>query len=255
MFTPYFEIIQTHFILIIGFFVVALLYSSVGFGGGSSYLALLSLTSISFVEYRAIALICNILVVSVGTFLYAKKEFLDWKKVIPIVVLSIPMAFIGGYINVDKTFFLILLGSTLIVAAILMLSKKSNSKSKKNTTIKSVIIGGFIGFISGLVGIGGGIFLSPFLHLSNWDTVKKIAATSSFFILVNSVSGLIGQIQNPIFKLNIPLVFILAGAVFVGAQIGSRISLKYINPRVLKIMTAFLIASVGTRLLVYNIML
>jgi uncharacterized membrane protein YfcA len=254
LFIPFIEIFQTHYLLIGSFFIISIIYSSVGFGGGSSYLALLSLTGLAFIEFRAISLICNIIVVSVGTFLYAKNGFLNWKKVIPLVFLSIPMAFLGGYLKIDKHIFLILLGITLVLASVLMLVKKNKVKGLKYGPIKTSIIGGIIGFISGMVGIGGGVFLSPILHLTNWSSVKNIAAASSFFILVNSISGLIGQMQNTDFQFNYYLTITLAFSVFIGAQIGSRVSIKILVPKTIKILTSLLIAYVGVRLLVYNLL-
>ncbi len=237
--------------IIILFFTVAILYSSVGFGGGSSYLAILALTGIAFSQIRATALLCNIIVVSGNVWLFYQQKVIDWKKVIPLVLFSVPLAFIGGYILINKTIFFILLGFTLLFAAITMwVSKKTLSIKQKDTTLKNASYGGSIGFISGMVGIGGGIFLAPLLHLTNWDTPKKIAATSSFFILVNSIAGLIGQYSNPSFEIDWNLTSILLITVFIGGQIGSRMSNKLFNPIQLKKATAILIAFVGIRILI-----
>ena len=235
------------------FFTVALLYASVGFGGGSSYLAILALSSIAFTEMRAIALFCNIVVVCSNVFLFYKEKMIDFKKIIPLVIFSIPMAYIGGYLKITEQLFFILLGFTLLFASITMwISKKINSENEvlnKSNFIKNSSFGGFIGFISGMVGIGGGIFLSPLLHLTNWDTPKKIAATSSIFILVNSLAGLGGQISNPKFTVNWYLTSILLIAVFIGGQIGNRLSSKFLSPILLKKATAVLIAFVSIRIL------
>jgi hypothetical protein len=172
----------------------------------------------------------------------------------PLVLFSIPMAFIGGYLKISETVFFILLGFTLLIAAIFMWMSKyiaeiSKEKQTRNSTSKDTSYGGIIGFISGMAGIGGGIFLAPLLHLTNWDTPKRIAATASFFILVNSIAGLIGQTQHPEFAINWKLTSVLLGVVFIGGQIGSRISFKRFSPLVLKRMTALLIAFVGMRIL------
>lgn len=242
-----------HIILL--FFVVAILYSSVGFGGGSSYLAILALTGIMFTQIRATALLCNIVVVSGNVWLFYQKKKIDWKKIIPLVLFSIPLAFLGGKLKISQNFFFILLGFTLLFAAITMWVLKntvsSNEKKTNSKPFKNATFGGFIGFISGMVGIGGGIFLAPLLHLTNWDTSKKIAATASFFILVNSVSGLLGQYSNPDFKVNWNLTSILLITVFIGGQIGSRISNKFFTPIQLKKATAILIAFVSLKIL-YN---
>lgn len=240
--------------IVILFFAIAILYSSVGFGGGSSYLAILALTGFAFTQIRATALLCNIVVVTGSTIIFAQQGFYNWKKVLPLALLSVPLAFLGGYLKISQSLFFILLGLTLIIAATLMwLSKFISEKSKKNTSkpslLKDASYGGIIGFISGMVGIGGGIFLAPLLHLTNWDTPKKIAATASFFILVNSVAGLLGQVQNPDFSIEWNFTAMLLIVVFIGGQIGSRLSAYRISPFALKRTTAVLIAFVGLRIL------
>ncbi len=253
-----FSVVLFQYWEIIGlFFIVAVLYASVGFGGGSSYLAILALTGLSFIQFRAIALLCNIVVVSGGTFIYIKNGYFDWKKIIPLTLMSVPLAFLGGYLKISQTFFFILLGITLVLAAILMWISKllvdSSGKLKPNSIAKNSLLGGFIGFISGMVGIGGGVFLSPLLHLIHWDTPKKIAATASFFILVNSIAGLLGQYlthyNNDDFSFDTNLAMILMVTVFIGGQIGSRLSTSKISPFIIKRMTALLIAIVGIRIL------
>ncbi|WP_299061541.1 sulfite exporter TauE/SafE family protein [uncultured Polaribacter sp.] len=249
-----FESILSNWHLISLFFIVAILYSSVGFGGGSSYLAILALTGIVFTQIRATALLCNIVVVSGNVFFFIQQKKLNFKKVIPLVLLSIPFAFLGGKLKISQHLFFILLGFTLLFAAITMwFSKKivsSNEDKNKSKTIKNISFGGFIGFISGMVGIGGGIFLAPLLHLTNWDTPKKIAATASLFILVNSIAGLIGQYSNPDFNIDWNLTSILLLTVFIGGQTGSRISNNFLTPIQLKKTTAILIAFVSIRILV-----
>jgi hypothetical protein len=251
---PFLEIITSFWEIILLFFIISIAYASVGFGGGSSYLAILTITPLAFTEIRAIALICNIVVVLGGTYIYMKNNLFDWRKTLPLAITSIPLAFIGGYLKISQTFFYILLGITLFTAAFLMwfnkynTSKYHNTTSKK-TTIKNVSFGGFIGFVSGMVGIGGGIFLSPLLHLTNWDNPKKIAATSSFFILINSIAGLIGQSLNPNFSIEPTITLILMAVVLIGGQIGTRLSVQLISPIQLKKATAILIFLVSIRIL------
>ncbi len=248
-----FESLLQYWHIIILFFTVAILYSSVGFGGGSSYLAILALTGIVFTQIRATSLLCNIVVVTGNVFLFYRQKEIDFKKIIPLVLLSIPLAFLGGYLKISQQFFFILLGFTLLFAAITMwLSKRIISSDKNNNNakpLKNASYGGIIGFISGMVGIGGGIFLAPLLHLTNWDTPKKIAATASFFILVNSIAGFIGQYSNPNFSIDWSLTSTLLITVFIGGQIGSRISHKFLTPTQLKKATAILIAFVSIRIL------
>jgi len=239
---------------IVLFFFVAILYASVGFGGGSSYLAILALTGLSFIQFRAIALLCNIVVVSGGTYIFATNGHYNWKKVLPLAAVSVPFAFLGGYLKISESVFFIVLGVALIFAAFLMwlskyIASEATSSTQKNSTVKDGTFGGFIGFISGMLGVGGGIFLAPFLHLTNWDTPKRIAATASFFILVNSIAGLIGQLQNSEFYFEPNIAFLLMLTVFFGGQIGSRLSASRISPLAIKRTTAILIAFVGMRIL------
>jgi len=170
------DVVREHFFLILAFFGVAILYASVGFGGGSSYAALLSLTGLPYIQFRAISLICNLVVVSNGTAVYAKNKLLDWKKVIPLVLLSVPFSFLGGFLKIEKHAFYVILGLALLFAGVLMLfskhlqTKKRESSSTIAKVFYPVFIGGIIGFLSGMVGIGGGVFLAPFLHISGWDS-------------------------------------------------------------------------------------
>jgi uncharacterized membrane protein YfcA len=248
-----FETILNNWHIILLFFSVAILYSSVGFGGGSSYLAILALTGIVFTQIRATALLCNIVVVSGNVFLFYQQKKINWKKIFPLVLFSIPLAYLGGKLEISQSLFSILLGATLFFAAISMwISKRFVSSEEKTTNLsvaKNGAFGSIIGFISGMVGIGGGVFLAPILHLSNWDTPKKIAATASFFILVNSLAGLFGQYSNPNFEIDWSLTSVLLVTVFIGGQIGTRISNIYFTPIQLKKATSILIAFVSLRIL------
>lgn len=247
------ELIITYWWIMLGFFTIALLYSSVGFGGGSSYLALLALTSLEFTEFRAISLICNIVVVTGGTYIFAKNGHFNWKKILPLVIFSVPFAFLGGYLKISQSLFFILLGFSLLIASLSMFMNFKNEVNKtlfyKKNIVRDGLFGGSTGFLSGMVGIGGGIFLAPLLHLTKWDTSKRIAATASFFILVNSISGLLGQITNPEFIINYELTFILLITVFIGGQIGSRIGAQLVSQPFLKKTTAVLIAYVAFTIL------
>ena len=247
------DIIIQFWHVIILFFLVSILYSSVGFGGGSSYLAILALTGIIFTQIRATALLCNIAVVSGNVFMFYHQKKINWKKIVPLVLFSIPLAYIGGYLKIEQHFFFILLGFILLFAAITMWFSKriitSNKKNRKSKLVRNSCFGGVIGFISGMVGIGGGIFLAPLLHLTNWDTPQKIAATASIFILVNSVAGFVGQYSNPDFVIDWNLTGVLLATVFIGGQIGSRKSSNFFTPAQLKKATAILIAFVSIRVL------
>jgi len=166
----------------------------------------------------------------------------------PIIILSVPLAFLGGRYTLEKEIYFIILGLTLLVASLLMLFS-SPQTPRQLPRYSNAFVGGGIGFLSGLVGIGGGIFLSPLLYLSRWDKPKVIAATSSVFILVNSIAGLMGQLsqrENAIdFKMLIPLLL----AVFVGGQIGTRMTINKLKPAQVKKVTALVIILVSLRLL------
>ena len=190
-------------ILTIFFLITAILYSSVGFGGGSTYLALMLIWGIPFYIFPIIALFCNIIVVSGNSINFIRSGNLNIKLLIPYLIGSIPFAFIGGSIQIEKEFFEILLFIILIIAGILLLME-SKSFSQDEIKIKnipkifSIIIGSIIGFISGLIGIGGGIFLSPLLFLIKAGYPKHITSTASIFILINSIFGVAGQLTKNI---------------------------------------------------------
>ncbi len=227
---------ENPYLLSIFFFLIAIFYSSVGFGGGSSYLAILVLAGIDLFVLRSTALMCNIIVVSGGTYIFYQEGYLNIRRSLPLVLASVPLAFLGGYLPLSEGFIFILLGFTLLIAAIILwLKKGSNDRESavERTGPVAATIGGVIGFVSGMAGIGGGIFLSPVLNIINWNKAKKIAAISSFFILVNSIAGLFGQwLQHPPY-LDLYWSWPLLVAVFLGGQIGSRLAvLKFSNTTV-----------------------
>ena len=240
-------------ILSILFFVTAILYASVGFGGGSTYLALLLIWNIPYHIFPVIALICNIFVVSGNSFNYIKAGNFNSKLLIPYLIGSVPLAYFGGSLSIEKNLFEMLLFFVLSVAgALLLINFKSyddNEKSYKNIPIYiSVIIGGFLGFISGIVGIGGGIFLSPILFLLRAGKPKHIVAGASVFILINSISGIIGQLtKNSVFS-EISNYWILLLAVIIGGQLGNFLNLKLFSPKILALLTSVLVIFVAIRM-------
>ena len=241
-----------HYEMLFLFFTIALVYSSAGFGGGSSYLAILALYGIDYRLLRATALLCNIVVVMGGVYIFYRNGHLQWKKVFPLVLASIPMAYCGGYILLEEELFFIILGIVLLFAAILLWFQPIHKKHKTNTAsskISNAGIGGSVGLLSGMVGIGGGIFLSPILHLTRWENAKPIAATAAFFILVNSLAGLAGQFSRPGFIFDWQFALPLTGAVFIGGQIGARLGAAVFAPKWVKRITAILIVIVAVRLL------
>lgn len=236
------------------FFLIALFYSSVGFGGGSSYLAILSLVITDFYEIRSTALILNICVVTIGTITYFKNGVLKPKLLWPFFVLSIPMAYFGALIKLSQTIFFLILGSALILAGISMLlrfvQREINSVEFSNS--KKLVLGGSIGLLSGISGIGGGIFLSPVLNLLKWKNPRIIASLASVFILVNSLAGLVGLHVAGTFQLDYNLVVQLIIAVIIGGSIGSYLSNKKLNFKYIGILTAILVFYVGLKLVLLN---
>lgn len=237
-------------ILFLCFFSIALIYSSVGFGGGSSYLALLAVMGIHFDIIRPAALLCNIIVVCGGTFIFWQSGALDIKKSWAFLATSIPLAFIGGYWRIeDASVFFTLLGICLIVASILLwVQPPPTTKSHFTSAPLNAALGGGIGFLSGFVGIGGGIFLAPILHLIGWGEARKISALASLFILANSISGLAGQLTRTeliAWKFIAPLLL----AVFVGGQIGSRLGARKFDPMVIKRITSAVIFLAAVKIL------
>jgi hypothetical protein len=236
------------------FFAVAALYSSVGFGGGSSYLAILALYGLEYRLVRATALLCNIVVVTAGTWIFYKNGHLNLRKAMPLVLASVPLAFLGGLAKISEKTFFILLAIALLAAGVLMLAqswlqKTSGAISQKTSPPTDAALGGSIGFLSGMVGIGGGIFLAPLLHLLRWDTAKNIAATASFFILANSISGLFGQLAQPDFHLDWQFAGILITAVFLGGQVGSRLGAVRLPQKAVRVVTAIMVIYVAANLL------
>ena len=240
-------------LLSILFFVTAVLYSSVGFGGGSTYLALLLIWEIPYFIFPIIALSCNIIVVSGNCFNYIRAGNLTLHILIPYLVGSIPLAFIGGTLPVEKTIFEIILFLVLLIAgSLLLINFKSyndlDSNYKKISYLNSILIGGAIGFISGIVGIGGGIFLSPFLFLIKACKPKFIATTASLFILINSVSAIAGQLtKNEVFA-EVSKYWYLLIIVFIGGQIGNFLNLRIFSSRILALVTASLVLFVAFRI-------
>jgi len=231
-----------------------MVYSSVGFGGGSSYLALMAIFGVDFQVLKVIALLCNIIVVSGGVFWFWKRGFLDWKKVLPLTLLSIPLAYLGGSIQLTERIFFLIAGAALTIAGILVMVQKPAVDKAESTYVNSASanmgVGGGIGFLSGLIGIGGGIFLSPFLHIIRWDKAKVIAATASFFILVNSLAGLAGQASNGVAIQDWKPVLFLLMAVLLGGQIGSRWGSGKLSPQKVRLVTAVLVLFVGIRIFI-----
>ena len=240
-------------LLSILFLVTAILYSSVGFGGGSTYLALLLIWGVPYTIFPLIALSCNIIVVSGNCFNYIRAGNINLKLLIPYLIGSVPLAYIGGSLSLEKELFEILLFLVLSSAGILLLFnfKSYDDRKERYREINSLIsisIGGVLGFIAGIVGIGGGIFLSPILFLIRAGRPKYIATTASIFILINSISGIIGQLTKNAVLVEIENYWYLLLVVLFGGQIGNFLNLKILPTRILALITAALVLFVALRM-------
>ncbi|MHA6288142.1 sulfite exporter TauE/SafE family protein [Maricaulis sp. CAU 1757] len=246
-------------LLIAAFLITATLYASVGFGGGSTYNALLVMGEADYRIIPAVALLCNLIVASGGVWRFAGTGDLSVRRLLPFLVASIPAAWIGGRLPVSETVFVGLLGCALLVSGVHLAVQRDTAQTAAGETprrspphLLAAGIGGAIGLLSGLVGIGGGIFLAPVLYVLKWGTPRQIAAASSLFILINSLSGLAGQLT----KLQDMALLALAApywplplAVLVGGQVGSWLAGYRLSPTLIRRLTAILILYVAVRLI------
>lgn len=234
------------------FALVALAYASVGFGGGSTYSALLALSGTDYTLIPLIALLCNIIVVTGGTIRFVKAGLIDWRQVLPLVAVSAPLAFIGGLVPLKQSVFYLLLGGGLLVSSLVLVIRVETFAIRRLPQPLLLAISGAVGLLAGLSGIGGGIFMSPVLHLVRWADATRIAAFASLYILINSITGVTGQIikAGPVLLINpVADYWPLMLAVLVGGQIGSLMGLKLLSPAWLRRLTALLVGYVAVRLL------
>lgn len=241
-------------VLVIAFFVAALLYASVGFGGGSTYAALLALSGMDYRLLPVLALACNIVVVTGGSIRFAAAKVTPWRQAAILTALAAPAALVGGLTPIGQEAFMLLLGvSLLLTGATMLLPVSQSAQAEPHRLARLVPVAAVpLGYLAGLVGIGGGIFLAPLLHLTRWASAREIAATASFFILVNSAFGLVGQmlkggtgLMGAAVHSGLPLLI----AVAIGGQIGSLLAIRYLSQRLIRWMTAGLVIFVGVRLL------
>ncbi|MDP5103433.1 MAG: sulfite exporter TauE/SafE family protein [Erythrobacter sp.] len=241
-------------LLAFAFLVTALLYASVGFGGGSTYSALLALSGLDYRLLPLISLSCNIVVVAGSSLRFARAGLTPWRKALVIVALGAPASFLGGLTPIKEVAFLTLLGASLVLTSLTMLLPVRENDSGAPTRFAKwmPLAAGPLGYFAGLVGIGGGIFLAPLLHLARWEAPRGIAATASLFILVNSLFGLGGQMlkNGPgLFGQALGAALPLLLAVVIGGQIGSLFATRLLPPAWIRWLTAALVLVVGVRLL------
>ena len=241
-------------LLAAAFALVALAYASVGFGGGSTYAALLALSGLDYRLQPMLALACNIVVVAGGSIRFARARLTPWRRAGVLVGLGAPASFLGGLTPIAKSAFLLLLGASLIVTSLAMLIPLREQAGGSPTRAARLmpLVAAPLGYLAGLVGIGGGVFLAPLLHLARWDSARAIAASASLFILVNSLFGLAGQmlkhgpgLMGAAVGAGLPLLV----AVAIGGQVGSLLAVRVMPLHWLRWLTAALVALVGLRLL------
>lgn len=235
------------------FGVIALLYASVGFGGGSSYLALLVLWGLPFTIIPMLALACNIIVVSGNSLHYVRAGYFNKRLLTPYLISSIPLSYLGGTLDIDQRLFEWLIFLSLLIAGLLLIwQHKEFDDPHTNYQLPSlpfaIAVGAMLGFLSGIIGIGGGIFLAPVLHLQRSGSPHQIATTASLFILINSAAGLLGHLQKISFSEVLLAYWPLLLAVFVGGQIGNLLSLKLFPLRILVLITGLLVLLVSLRM-------
>ncbi len=237
-----------------GFFATALLYASVGFGGGSTYSALLSLAGFDYQLLPILSLACNVVVVTGGTIRFARNGQMPWRGALTVSLIAAPLAFLGGLTPIKEATFLFLLGLSLVLAGLALFLPRAGEHNGEPTRLARYMpfAAAPLGYLAGLVGIGGGIFLAPLLHLTRWDGARRIAATTSLFILINSIAGLIGQLAkngtdrfSEALSGGLPLLI----AVLLGGQLGSLLALRFLPERVIRWLTAALTIWAGSRLL------
>lgn len=233
------------------FFVVALIYSAAGFGGGSSYTALLTLSELRPAWIASVSLACNILVVAGSLVHFARRGHVDLRLAWPLLLASVPCAFLGGRWPLRETVFMTLLGISLVGAGTALLAQPN--RRAVQTTAPGIPIrlatGAVLGLLSGLVGIGGGVFLAPVLLLRRWAEPKQVAGVSALFILVNSVAGLAGQLTKLGTVAPLAHHWMLFAAVLLGGQLGSMLGAGPFPQRFIRILTGALVASAGLRVL------
>lgn len=244
--------------LIAAFALTAALYAAVGFAGGSTYTALLVLAQVDYSVLPLVSLLCNIIVSIGGTWRFAAVGAVRWRRIWPLLAVSVPLAWLGGSLPVGKPLFVLVLGGALVVAGLLLLAGPLRARADPSPVTRTgpgwpaLLVAAPIGLLSGIVGIGGGIFLAPLLHLMRWDSARRIAGAAALFILVNSIAGLAGQLG----KAGAPTLtavthdwWMLFVAVLIGGSIGSLIGARHLAPALIRRGTGLIVLIAGARLL------
>jgi uncharacterized protein len=235
-------------IICVAIFIVAVLYSSVGHAGASGYLAVMALVGVSTDLTKPTALILNIFVAAIAAIQFYRAGFFDWKVFFSFAVTSIPFAFIGGMIQIPNNLHKIILGGVLIVASVRLAWNFGSEKQLFEPKLRiALLLGAIIGLLSGLTGVGGGIFLTPILLLTDWTETKKAAGISAMFILVNSIAGLFGSFSSINSLPSTVWLWILVA--IIGGLIGSTVGSRYFNTIILRRVLSLVLVFAGLKLI------
>lgn len=235
-------------LLTMAILVVAFLYSAVGHAGASGYIAVMSLFGLAPAVIKPTALILNVLVASVGAWQFWRAGYFSWRLFWPFALLAVPMAFVGGYVNLPGHAFKMVVGIILIFTALRFLARApADSVVREPPRPLAIAIGSGLGLLSGLTGTGGGIFLTPLLLLKHWARAKIAAGVSALFILVNSLSGLLGNVSST--NLFPSYAFVLALAAILGGTAGSYVGSRHFEHLVIKRLLAVVLLIAGAKLL------
>lgn len=242
--------LMIQFLLTLLLFLAAILYSSVGHAGASGYLAVMSLFGIAPEVMKPTALVLNIAVATLATYKFYRAGFFQWRLFWPFAVCSIPLAYLGGSIDLPTIYYKPLLGCVLLLAATRLLFGKRDYSEVDGPALPipmALGLGGFIGFLSGLTGVGGGIFLSPLLLFSGWASIRQASGVTAAFILVNSIAGLLGNFQS-IYRVPVDAVWWLAAAA-VGGWIGSELGAKRLKIPFIKALLGMVLVIAGLKMI------
>jgi uncharacterized protein len=239
------------FMLAVLFGFVSLLYATVGQAGGTAFLALMAFASFPSNEMRPTALLLNIVAATYSTWIFNRGSLVDWAKLKPLLLASLPTALVGGFIVLDEHVYKIVTGLVLLLAATILVFRRSpdGGPNRQTPLWGALTVGAIVGFVSGLTGVGGGVFLAPILIALHWASPKQTAALAAPFILANSAVGLAGAMvkgQTPS-----PETWVYAVAALAGAMIGTTVGLRWLSQTVTRYVLAAILATAGLQLLFF----
>jgi uncharacterized membrane protein YfcA len=228
--------------------VMAILYSSVGHGGASGYLAAMALMGLSVLDVKPAALVMNIAVASMVVYRFAGGGYFNWRLFAPFAVASVPLAYLGGSLDISAVMLKVLIGASLLVASLrLFMAQGDVVDPRPPGTAVAMIAGAAIGFVAGLTGVGGAIYLSPVLYAMRWADMRTNAAVSGAFVLVNSIAGLFGYLGS---GAAIPsFTPILVVAALAGALLGTSLGLQRMNATGIRRLLGIVLTIAGGKLI------